>query len=898
MDVLRFAVLGLATGAIYGLLSQGLVVIYRGSGVLNFAHGAMALVGAYTYYELTVGQGWSTVVAAVAAVLLCGAVGALVHVVVLRPLRRAAALSRVIATLGLVLVIQSSAFLLFGHNSLVVPSLFPVDPVELGGLSIGADRLSIILVCLVVSGGLAAVYRFTSFGRVTAAVAEHETTAASLGHSPDLVASTNWAVGSALAGLAGVLISPLILLEPVALVLLVIPAMASGLFGQFRSFPAALVAALVLGVAQSEIQRFVSAPGWATAVPFLAVIAVLVVRGRSLPLRSFVLERLPAVGNGRPPWLWVALFGLALCLVSLFADPDWATAITTTAAMAVICLSVVVITGYAGQLSLAQFVLAGIGALVAAHVSPHVPFLVALGVGAVVTAVFGGIVGLPALRTRGVTLAVVSLGLASAVAAVVLNNAALNGSTSAASGLVIESVDVFGLDLDPIVHPERYAVLAVLVLLLLSLAVANLRRGVTGRQLLAVRSNERAAASLGINVAYTKTYAFVLASGIAAVGGILLAFMLPTVTVGDFDVFTCLLVVAVTVVGGVGNIPGAYIGALLTAGGVVSQLLSGLTAINDYLPLVGGLVLVLNLVVSPDGLFEFNRRLLAEKLPRPVRRGAGRVASLSEETGEPIRVEPWPLQVSGVSVSFGGVRAVRDVSLEVRPGEVHGLIGPNGAGKTTLIDAVTGFVRSQGEVTLGGRVVTGWSPRSRARAGLARSFQSLELFTDLDIAENLAVAEDTSRRFRGVTDLFRPGQVRLGPAASAALRHLQLDQLIGRKPSEISFGQRKAVAIARSIARMPSVLLLDEPAAGLDDREAADLALLIRELADLWGIGVLLVEHKVDMIMAISDRVTVLQNGAVLAAGTPEEVAGNPAIIDAYLGTATPVAATVERVEP
>lgn len=897
MDVLRFAVLGLATGAIYGLLSQGLVVIYRGSGVLNFAHGAMALLGAYTYYELTVRQGWSTVTAAVAAMLVCGVVGALIHLVVLRSMRRASALSRVIATLGLVLVIQSLAFLLYGHNSLVVPSLFPVGPVELGGLSIGADRLYIILVCLVVSGLLAAVYRFTAFGRVTTAVAEHETTAASLGHSPTLIAATNWAVGSVLAGLAGVLISPLILLEPVALVLLVIPAMASALFGQFRSFPAALAAALLLGIAQSEIQRFVSAPGWATAVPFLAVIVVLVVRGRSLPLRSFVLERLPAVGNGRPPWLWVGLFGVGLGVVTLLADPDWATAITSTAGMAIICLSVVVITGYAGQLSLAQFVLAGIGALVAAHLSPYVPFLVALVVGALVTAVFGGVVGLPALRTRGVTLAVVTLGLASAVAAVLLNNADLNGSASASSGLVVSSLDILGLDLDPIVYPERYAFVTVLVLVVLSLAIANLRRGATGRQLLAVRSNERAAASLGINVAWIKTYAFMLASGIAAIGGILIAFMLPTVTVGDFDVFTCLLVVAVTVVGGVGNIPGAYIGALITSGGVVSELLSGFTTINDYLPLIGGAVLVLNLVVSPDGLFEFNRRLVAEKLPSLRRRRAGWVATLSEETGEPVQVQPWALKVSGVSVSFGGVRAVRDVSLEIRPGEVHGLIGPNGAGKTTLIDAITGFVRSQGEVSLGSRAISGWSPRLRARAGLARSFQSLELFTDLNIAENLAVAEDTSRRLRCVTDLFRPGRVTLGPAASAALRHLQLDHLIDKKPSEISFGQRKAVAIARSIARMPSVLLLDEPAAGLDDREAADLALLIRELADLWGIGVLLVEHKVDMIMSISDRVTVLQNGALLATGTPQDIADNPAIIDAYLGTASPVPVGFERAE-
>jgi sulfate-transporting ATPase len=248
-------------------------------------------------------------------------------------------------------------------------------------------------------------------------------------------------------------------------------------------------------------------------------------------------------------------------------------------------------------------------------------------------------------------------------------------------------------------------------------------------------------------------------------------------------------------------------------------------------------------------------------------------------------VAPKPLEVMDVSVSFGGVKAVRNVSFQVRPGEIHGLIGPNGAGKTTLIDAITGFapVRS-GAVTLAGQDITRWSPSRRSAAGLSRSFQSLELFDDLTIEENIAVACDRRGRLHYLTDLVHPGAISLTAAGQAAVSGFRLAPLLPATPGSVSFGQRKLVAIARCVASGPSILLLDEPAAGLDDAEAAELAALIRRLAADWGIGLLLVEHKVDMILSICDRVTVLQNGRVLASGTPDQVRSHPEVIDAYLG--------------
>jgi sulfate-transporting ATPase len=258
-------------------------------------------------------------------------------------------------------------------------------------------------------------------------------------------------------------------------------------------------------------------------------------------------------------------------------------------------------------------------------------------------------------------------------------------------------------------------------------------------------------------------------------------------------------------------------------------------------------------------------------------------------TERPAR-SPVPLTIAGLSVSFGGVHALEAVDLEVRPGEVHGLIGPNGAGKTTLIDAATGFVRvSAGTVYLGAMDISRWPARRRAGGGVSRSFQSLELFDDMTILENIAVACEQPRRYRCMTDLLHPGPIKLSGAALEALREFGLLDVVNRMPSEISFGRRKTVAIARAMASSPSVLLLDEPAAGLDEHEAQELAVVITRIAHDWGVGVLLVEHKVDMIMSICDRVTVLQAGRILAAGRPAEVAAATEVLDAYLGTAVPV---------
>lgn len=908
--IIRFVLLGLGIGALYGVVAQGIVLVYRGSGILNLAQGAFVLVGAYAYYELSDRHGLPLFLAVLLAPVVGAVVGSATYWFVLRPMRHASPLSRVIATLAILIVLQAVAVLRYGVDSLGVRSWLPTRTVEpMDGAPVGLDRLLILALGLVLTAVLAAVYRFTAFGRVTSAVAENQRAAASLGHSPERIAIANWALGAALAALVGALIAPITFLQPTTLVMLVVPALAAALIGGFRSFLLAFAGALAIGVSESLMARYVSTPGWSQSVPFLAVIIVLVIRGKSLPLRSHVLDRLPAVGSGRVKAIPLAItFGVAVLALTVVLSTRWVDAFTVTMIFGILCLSVVVTTGFGGQLSLAQYVLAGLGAFIAAKVSNEwsVPFPVAVVVGVSSTIVIGVVVGIPSLRTRGVNLAIATLGLAIVGYSLVLVNYEWTGGTS---GLAVPTPSLLGVDVDAIRTPRRYALLVLGALFVTCLAVANVRRGAAGRRMLAVRSNERAAAALGVNVYAAKLYAFALASGIAALAGILLGFRLTNVISSQFNVFTSISVVGMTVVGGVGYIGGAVFGATLMPGGFGSEILRDLHNLERYLPLVSGLFLLYVLRNDQNGLFMMNRHLvqsIGARIGRLVGRASGGRSDTPptgtlEEAEAPVaaaaareRVAPRPLAVEHLTVDFGGVRAVDDVSFVVRPGEVHGLIGPNGAGKTTVIDAITGFVKpSAGSVRIDGVECLGTSAQRRARSGISRSFQSLELFADLTVRENLAVAIDDGSPVRYAADLVRPGKVSLaGPALSVA-EEFGLGPVLDRQPDEISFGQRKLVAIARAVAAAPAVLLLDEPAAGLNDAEAADLASAIRTLADVWGMGVLLVEHNTDLVLDLCDRVTVLAQGAVLMTDVPSVIRTDERVLAVYLGGSATLADAV-----
>ncbi|MCK9905123.1 ATP-binding cassette domain-containing protein [Frankia sp. Cpl3] len=916
--MIRYALLGLGLGAIYALAGQGLLLVYRGSGVVNFAHGAFAAAGALAFYELHIEAGLPTVPSIVLALIIAGAMGTLMHLLIMRPLRNAPPLTRVIATLGVMVALQQVGRIIFGSEIRLVPSFLPTDTVHpFGGPAVGADRLILLGIAVVVSAVLWAIYRYSTFGAVTSAVAENERTAQLTGHSPDMIAAVNWTVGAVLAGAAGILIVPISGLDINTLIMLIIPALATCVVANFASFPIALGASLVIGVTQSEITNYVDAAGWGEAVPFLVVVLVLVVRGRGLPLRSHVNELLPEIGTGAlRPAVLTAVVAVATLVVVTTPD-NWTDAFTTTIIGAVICVSLVVVTGYGGQLSLAQFAFAGWGGYVASRLAAvhGLPFLLVLVIGVLAAVPVGILVGLPALRTRGIHLAIATFGLAYSLQAVLFQSVPLTGGLS---GTVVDPPTLFGWSVDPVSHPKRYAMVCLVALLVAALVAANIRRGRSGRRLVAVRGNERAAASLGISVYGAKLYSFAISAAIAGLGGVLLAFKSAYVDFNQFNVFNSIAVVINTVISGVGFLIGGVLAGASTAGGLTPKIFGEIfpsSEISQYVTLALAAFLAPTLIQFPNGLVAraVTLRPPAALVARFSRSGRGtatvtadattdadapetatttasadttaRAAARTAPPATPHRVAPKTLRVQDAAVRFGGVHALRGVSLEVRPGEVVGLMGPNGAGKTTFIDAVTGFCRVQGgAIELDGTRIDTLTARRRARLGIGRTFQSLELFDQLTVLENLRTAADPRDSAAYLTDIVHPRRTQLTPAARSAIEMFELVDELDRIPSELSYGRRRQVAIARAIATEPSILLLDEPAAGLNESETQELSDLLRRLVDEWGIGILLVEHDVPMLNRVCDRLVVMDFGAVIATGTPAEIRTDPRVIAAYLG--------------
>ncbi|MGW6378277.1 ABC transporter permease subunit [Rhodococcus sp. NPDC055112] len=902
-EFLQFAILGLGAGSAYALLAHGVVLVYRGSGVVNFAQGAIAMVAAYVCLETLRGEyDWSLPAAFAVAVLVAGLIGLLFQVLVLRWLAGAAPIVRLAATLGLLVILQAGVQQYYGTKSIRVRAFLPNDAYHWGDIVVQQDRLILLGIAVGMTAVLWGLTRYTRVGLAITAAAENERAAAALGWSPQRLAALTWTVGGALAGTAGILVAPLTGLTPTAFIIIVtVSALAAALLGGFKSFPLTLLGGLLLGVGESlvvlyqdrirDLLGLETLTGINRAVPFLVILVVLVVRGKGLPLRSHISERMPRLGSGQIHWRTLAVVAGTLAVVVIAFSGDWLRSLTLTLAAAVILLSVVVLTGFAGQLSLAQYTVGGLGALFTARLVGQAgwPLIPAAIVGVASVIAIGVLFALPALRTRGVNLAVVTLGLGFTIQEMVFNNPTFTGDKI--DGAVrIRELSLFGFEVTATEYPERWALLCLVVLVLCGLMVANLRRSRTGRRLIAVRTNERAAASLGISVFAVKIYAFALAAGLAGVGGILLGLRNTAVTYLEFNVFASINAVVQAVTGGLGFVLGGVIGALMAPGALFSRLVESSSATGAISTLIGGIVLIVILLTNQNGIADMASRVGAaiRRLPwmRALpRRKPVRAPELSAEAT--LRsAAPTPLSVRGLTVRFGGVTAVDGVDLAVEPGQVVGLIGPNGAGKTTVIDAITGFVSpAAGQVTLGEQDITAWSTAKRSKGGLRRSFQSLELFEDITVAENIHAGADESTWRTWLTDLIRPGHHPLSPSASTAVRDFELEGDLGSLPGELSYGRRRLVGIARAVASGPSAVLLDEPAAGLDDAESRELALCIRQLAVERNAAVLLVEHDMGLVMSTCDRIVVLEAGRVIAAGTPDEIAASPAVRDAYLGT-------------
>ncbi|HEU0102411.1 MAG TPA: ABC transporter permease [Mycobacteriales bacterium] len=617
---MQFLVLGLGAGAVYAALGLGLVLTHRASGVVNFAHGAMAMYPTYVFAELrdngdlvlplvtvdlgdTVGL-WP---ALLAGLLVAAVLGLLAYVLIFRPLRHAPALARVVATVGLLITLQAFITLRFGTDNRSVTAVLPSDPITMGAIVVPRDRLYLAVIVVLAAFALWALFRFTRFGLATRAASANEKGAALLGYSPELLAGINWVLATVLAGLAGILVGPITALDPVNYTLLVVPALGAALVGRFSSFGVTTAAALLLGMMQSQILNLQTELSWIPrsgtreALPFLLIVVTMAVVGRRLPSRDAILElRQPRASRPenvlRHTVIWSVLASAGL----LFLSGGYRGSLIISLNVAVLCLSLVVLTGYVGQISLAQMAFAGTAGFLLSRFADNmgIPFPLSPLLAVAVAVVLGLLVGLPALRVRGVNLAVVTIALGVAVSEFVFKNPDYTGGFE---GSKIPQPSLFGLGLGS-GNDRVFGFFSLAVLVLVALAVANLRRSPTGLRMLAVRANERAAAAAGVSPARVKLLAFALSAGIAGIGGVMLGYRQTQLSFESFGIFVSLAVLATAYLGGIASVSGAMVGGSLAAGGIVFYALEQGIGFGRYETLVSGLGLVLTAVLNPEGI--------------------------------------------------------------------------------------------------------------------------------------------------------------------------------------------------------------------------------------------------------------------------------------------------------
>jgi ABC-type branched-subunit amino acid transport system permease subunit len=627
-----FLILGLGAGATYAILGQGLVLKYRSAGVVDFAHGAVAMFIAYVFInlrsfgqlELPVvliphqislngGAGLSTWLAIVISLVYAAVLGLVLYVLIYRPIRSASPLTRVCASVGVMLGLEAIAVLNFSTQPVATNPIFPSSALSLAGITFPEDRLYFTGVVVIIAVALALAYRFSRFGLATRAGAENDRGAALTGISANRVAGQNWVIATVLAGAAGILIAPVASLDPTSYTLFVVPALAAALVGRFQSFWLTALAGLLIGCAQSEITKLITVWTWlpqqglGDAIPFVVIIVVMALRSRTVLARGGeTAERNPSIGRPHTPLRTAAACFVVGVILMIALSGVLRFAFISSLTVTCIALSVVVLTGYVGQVSLAQMSLAGIGGFMLGHISHgwglDFPFsLILAGLCAVPV---GILIGLPALRLRGINLAVVTLGAAAAADALVFN---IQGFTGGVSGLPIRPPHLLGIDLGISkgnAYPRViFGVLVLVVVILMGLLVARLRRGKTGRMLLAVRSNERAAAAVGINVASAKLMTFAIAAFIAGIGGALTGYQQGTLTPDGFAVFTSLGLLAIVYVAGIGRISGAvFAGIMMSAAGLFVTFLDQQLSVGKYQTLVAGIALVVTAIANPDGV--------------------------------------------------------------------------------------------------------------------------------------------------------------------------------------------------------------------------------------------------------------------------------------------------------
>ena len=594
---------------------------------------------------------------------------------------------------------------------------------------------------------------------------------------------------------------------------------------------------------------------------------------QAVPLAS--LPRSPSVLS--QIWPFLALLAVALAL-PLTGNDYWALIATRAAIYWVLVAGLNLIVGFAGQLAIGYVALLALGAytssvLAAGNVLPPVPPLLALAASGVVGAVFGVVVGLPALRLRTFYFAMTTLGFATIVTQIALAWQDVTGGGIGIAGPQLP---------EPLNTAWGFYYFCLAAAALGTWMTGNIAASRFGRALVAVRDAEVAAEASGISKPRLLVSVFILAGAMAAVAGGLFASLQSYITPDAFTFDLSLLFFIAVLIGGRGSILGPLLGTIVLT--VLPEIAAPLAAWSTFLYAALLLVIVLAMPGGIAALLDVrNRRKLPDKraiVPQPE--------ALEALIGHPRA--PWVLSLRDIVLSFGGVRAIDGLDLDVHPGQVHGLIGPNGSGKTTTLNVISGFYLPEtGRLTLGEAALPSGAPESRVRHGIARTYQTPRLIGEASVLQNVMVGATVDGRASFLESLLslprhRRDEAVMAQRARLALASVGLGGLADVRADRLQHSELRFMEIARALMAHPAFLLLDEPAAGLSTEEIKRLGALVKAISRL-GTGVLLVEHHADLIFDICDQITVLNLGRVLAAGTPAEIRVHREVVSAYLGS-------------
>ena len=592
----------------------------------------------------------------------------------------------------------------------------------------------------------------------------------------------------------------------------------------------------------------------------------------------------------------LALVGVALAALA-FAQPFnnyQASILTWIGVEVVVLLGFNLLFGTTGQMAFSHIFFVALGAYVSAilMLKANQPLVVAGAIAVVAGAAISAVFGFLLLRLRAFYLAVASLILPLFIPALATVGGPLTGGLSGLTGVPI-----------PFDSHSIYLGTVAVIAVVCYWGTSNLLSGAIGRAWASIREDEIAAQALGIDVYRQKISAYVLSSGMATLGGVLYGPIFGFISPTSFGLNTMLPIVMASVVGGMTWAIGAVVGSF-----VLVYLPELLDPFVDIAPLIYAVLLLAALRFMPDGIVGGVRHLLAWAKP-VIRSRTGKIALLQEREAPVATIGPQPvalarartsssqasLTVKDVDLHYGGLHVLQNVSVDLCPGEVRGLIGPNGAGKTTLFNVISGFAMpDSGSIHLGHEDLIALPPSARAHRGIARTFQATHIFEEMTVLENVLVGMHVHLRPRLFPLAIQlPAVRRKESAARTRARQLLawvgLGDLADQPAKGLPFGSLKRLEIARALAVEPDFLLLDEPAGGLHPTEVATLEHIIASIS-ASGIGVLLVEHNVPFVMRVCGKILVLDHGRAIAEGTAAEIARSPAVIEAYLGQAHPVA--------